>query len=143
MSDKEKYDEIYPDLVTKLPMKDVTFLAKLTKERLFTGDLKDEVNAKATAAQAAAHFLDSAISPYIEEDGDVDLEPLYKLLKAMEKHGGILKKLVAKIKKALPYSGSGEAGSGASAAGIAKDLCSHTYFCKVSMISMIKQVDIF
>lgn len=106
MSAKEKYEGFYSDLVKKLPMNDSMFLAGLTSAGLFAaGNLKDEVNARGTAAEKATHFLDEAISPYIEED-DVDLEPLYKLLKVMEKHGGVVKRLAEKIKSAIPPDGS-------------------------------------
>ena len=115
MSVKDKYEEFYLDLVKKLPMKDPMFLAGLTSAGLFAGgNLKDEVKARPTPADKAGHFLDEAISPYIEDD-DVDLEPLYKLLKVMEKHGGVVKRLADKIKAAIPYDGgSGGAPSGVS-----------------------------
>ena len=107
MSIKSKYEEFYSQLVDKLPMRDAKFMASLTSAGLFAGgNLKDEVIAQSTPADKATHFLDNAISPYIEDD-DVDLEPLYKLLKAMEKHGGVAKRLADKIKTAIPYTGAG------------------------------------
>ena len=114
MSAKDKYEEFYSDLVKKLPMKDPMFLADLTSAGLFaTGNLKDEVKARSTPADKATHFLDEAITPFMEED-DIDLEPLYKLLKVMEKHGGVVKRLADKIKAAIPNDGgSGGASSGA------------------------------
>ena len=109
---KEKYDEFYSPLVDKLPMMDAKFMASLTSAGLFSeGNLKDEVQAERTSAARATTFLDSAISPYIQED-DVELEPLYKLLKAMEKHGGIAKRLAEKIKTAIPYNESNGANGG-------------------------------
>ena len=66
-STKEKYEEVYSDLVRKLPMNDAKFLADLTKEGLFAGgDLRDEVKTQPTPAAKASHILDNSISPYIE-----------------------------------------------------------------------------
>ena len=71
-------------------------------------DLRSQVAAKETQQEAAAHFLNNAISPSIpNSDDDIDLNPLYRLLKAMEEHGGpakTLAKLAEKMKKAIPYT---------------------------------------
>ena len=105
---REKYDDFFPQLITKLPMTDAIFKAYLVKEGLFSGggDLKGQVDAKATSADKATHFLENAISPSITDDDCLDLDPLYKLLGVMEKYGGVVKTLAAKIKAAIPYSGS-------------------------------------
>lgn len=117
MSVKDTFEVFRSSLVSQLPMKDAIFLAMLTREHLFPGSLKTEVMAQPSATQAATYFLNNAISPNIEQDVNLDLNRLYKLLKVMEKHGGMLKRLAAKIKAAVPYSGSGEADNGASATG--------------------------
>ena len=105
---RQKYDNFCPQLITKLPMTDAIFKAYLVKEGLFSGggDLKGQVDAKATSAEKAAHFLEKAISPSITDDEFLDLDPLYKLLDVMEKHGGVVKTLAAKIKAAIPNSSS-------------------------------------
>ena len=106
---KEIYDGFNLNLIQKLPMKDATFIARLQQAGLFgNGDLKSQVAAKETRQEAAAHFLNEAISPCIpNNDDDVDLKPLYKLLKAMEEHSGpanTLAELAEKIRKAIPYT---------------------------------------
>ena len=86
-------------------MKDAIFIAYLVQEGLFgNGNLKSEVKAKPTSSEAAAHFLDEAISVHITIN-KVNLEPLYKLLKVMEKYGGAGRSLAKDIKEAIPYSG--------------------------------------
>ena len=115
---KEKYEKFY-SAFDKLPMEDSKFIADLVSANLFTGDLRNEVKAQPTQAKKAIHFLDNAISPYIvDDDDDVDLEPLYKLLKVMEKYGGVVKKLAEKIKTAIPHSESGGACSSSSENGM-------------------------
>ena len=105
---REKYEGFIPQLVRKLPMTDAIFKANLVKEGLFSGggDLKGQVDAKATSAEKATHFLDKAISPGImdEDDDDLNLDPLYKLLGVMEKYGGVVKTLATKIKTTIPKS---------------------------------------
>ena len=101
----EKYEGFTLQLTQILPMKDAIFLASLTSVGLFgKGNLKSEVKAKATASEAAQHFLDEAISKNMIIS-KVDLNPLYKLLNAMEKFGGVTGSLAKDMKKAIPYSG--------------------------------------
>ena len=102
---KEKYEGFIPQLTRCLPMKDAYFIAHLVAKGLFgNGNLKSEVEAKPTKAEAALHFLNEAISVHITIN-KVNLEPLYKLLKVMEKYGGAGKSLAKDIKEAIPYSG--------------------------------------
>ena len=106
---REIYDGFNLNLIQKLPMKDATFIARLHQANLFgNGRLKSQVAAKDTQQDAATHFLNEAISLCIpNDDDDVDLDPLYRLLKAMEQYGGpanTLAKLAEKIKKAIPYT---------------------------------------
>ena len=106
---KEIYDGFNPNLIQMLPMKDATFIARLQQAGLFgNGDLKSQVATERTSQDAATYFLNQAISPCIpNNDNDVDLDPLYKLLKVMEEHGGpakTLAKLAEKIRKAIPYT---------------------------------------
>ena len=97
----QKYEGFTLRLTQILPMKDAVFLASLTSVGLFgKGNLKSEVKAKATASEAAQHFLDEAISKNITIT-KVDLNPLYKLLNAMEKFGGVIGSLAKEMKK--PY----------------------------------------
>ena len=82
-------------------MEDSIFRAYLTKEGLFgNGDLKDEVLAKSKSSKMAEHFLDKAITPYINDKGD--LGPLRKLLNLMEQHEGPAGRLAKEMKKAIP-----------------------------------------
>ena len=72
-------------------MKDAIFVSHLI--RLLPGNLKAEVEAKPTPADAAAWFLDKGIKPAVES---ADNEPFIFLLSVMEKFG--LKNLCASIK---------------------------------------------
>ena len=106
---KEIYDGFNVNLIQMLPMKDATFIARLQQAGLFgNGNLSRQVATEKTSQDAATYFLNEAISPSIpNNDDDVDLDPLCKLLKAMEQHGGpakTLAKLAEKIKKAIPYT---------------------------------------
>ena len=77
-------------------MKDPNFIAKLIK--LFSGNLKDEVQSKPTRAEAATCFLDKVVGPAVELDDD---EPFSILLSVMETFGNLpLKKLSEEINKA-------------------------------------------
>ena len=96
---KEIYEQHYSGLVDKLPMKDAKFIAALTSAGFFIGDLKNEVDEQLTQAKRASHFLDSAILPSLKDDDDLD--PLYNLLKVMEDHGGVVKRLAKTIKTAI------------------------------------------
>ena len=105
---KKKYNDFYPKLIRNLPMDDVIFQSYLVADGLFgNGDLKDRVRAQPTTAQATTKFLDKAISPHIlvDDDDDLNLEPLYKLLRAMEKFGSAAGTLAKKVKEAISYSG--------------------------------------
>ena len=105
---KKKYGDFFPKLIKNLPMDDAFFKSYLRADGLFgNGDLRDTVAAQPTSAQAATKFLDGAISPYIlvDDDDDLNLEPLYKLLRAMEKFGNAAGTLAKKIKEAISYSG--------------------------------------
>ena len=101
MSLKEVYEKHYADLVKKLPMRDARFMGSLTSAGFLVGDLRDQINAERTPADKATTFLETAITPYMQED-DEDIEELQKLLKEMDKFGGIVKRLADKIKADLP-----------------------------------------
>ena len=92
------YNDFNDNLVQKLPMDDACFLAALTKENLFPGDLKDKVKSQSTTKDKASYFLDNAIKPCSGDGDDVDIEPFLKLLKVMKKfNSDALKKLATKI----------------------------------------------
>ena len=95
------YNQFNGKLVKKLPMNDAHFLAALTAEKLFSGDLRAEVDDKPTKAQKASHFLNNEIKPCLEDDDDVDIEPFLKLLGVMEKFSKNLGKLATRIRMQL------------------------------------------
>ena len=75
-------------------MKDAIFVSYLIG--LLPGDLKGEVESKATKAKAATCFLDNGIKPALESG---EIEPFNILLLAMEALDSIpLKNLAHKIK---------------------------------------------
>ena len=83
-------------------MKDALFLAALTQQCLFPGNLKEEIRAASTKSAAAAHFLDQAIKPSLEIG---DTEAFDKLLLVMGKSDDrMLKKLAEKIKQKISDS---------------------------------------
>ena len=61
-------------------MDDVVFLELLKDYNLFSGDLKEQVQAKATRMEKAVWFLDNAIARPLSID---NFEPLCKLLTVM------------------------------------------------------------
>ena len=91
---KEVYLKFYKDLVELLPMKDAIFVSLLIT--LLPGDLKAEVDSKATKAQAAIHFLDNGIKPALES-GEINSVEI--LLSAMETFDSMALKSLAKKMK--------------------------------------------
>ena len=79
-------------------MDDAYFLANLTSEKLFCGNLRQEVDSKSTSGDKASHFLDKAIRPSLDDPDDIDLNSFFKLLRVMERHNDNLKKLATKNK---------------------------------------------
>ena len=78
------------------------FLAALTQQCLFPGNLKEEIRAASTQSAAATQFLDQAIKPSLDIG---DTEAFDKLLLVMEKSGNrMLKKLAEKIEQKLSDS---------------------------------------
>ena len=99
---KKVYKDFNLKLLESLPMDDVVFLESLKHQNLFSGNLKEQVQAKATRKERAACFLDSAI----ERPLNIDIfEPLCKLLTVMtdEMHlkNDSLKQLAMKIEQEL------------------------------------------
>ena len=78
---KEAFERFYPDLLKSLPMTDPHFYVELEKKNLFFGDLSEEVKAKDTEAQKAAHFLQNTIDLSLKID---NTEPFVSLLEVME-----------------------------------------------------------
>ena len=104
---KKIFDEFNPNLVRILPLKDPHFLAELTKQHLFSGDLKEEVMAESTQARAATKFLYAAIERSLDVD---EREPFDRLLQVMEKFGDLtLNKLAQDIKQELGINDSQKA----------------------------------
>ena len=98
MEVKDAYKEFNPQLVRSLPLKDAHFIAELTKQDLFYGDLKEIVAAESTQSNAAARFLYEAV----ERSLDIgNRDPFDKLLLVMEKFGSTLNKLVKEIKQKI------------------------------------------
>lgn len=89
------FSEFNEKLLYSLPMKDVTFLAKLTSLHLFPGDLKAQVKAKSTSAEAADHFLENTIEKDLRSNNN---ESFMKLLSAMEEFSSQLRDLASNIK---------------------------------------------
>jgi len=88
----------FNEQLLSLPMRDVTFLAKLTRRGLLPGDLKDQVKEKSSLAEAADHFLDNSIKKYLKNDKE---ESFDKLLSAMEEYSPQLRTLAAEIRDHL------------------------------------------
>jgi len=76
----EVFQYFYMQLVKTLPMNDVIFTARLFSRGLLPGDVKNQVESKATRAGKATHFLDHAIKPSLPGT----LSIFKKLLKVME-----------------------------------------------------------
>ena len=83
-------------------MDDVIFLKLLEQHRIFTGYLKERVQAKATRREKAAYFLDNAIELPLNIGF---FEPLCKLLSIMNDetclNNDSLKQLAASIEQKL------------------------------------------
>ena len=96
---KKVFDEFNLKLVRHLPLKDALFLAGLTQQNLFSGNLKEKVKTAPTQKDAATCFLDEAI----ERPLDVgDREAFDKLLLVMQKSDyRMIKKLAEQIKQKL------------------------------------------
>ena len=106
---KKIFDEFNPNLVRILPLKDPHFLAELTKQHLFSGDLKEEVMAESTQAIAATKFLYAAIERSLDVD---DRETFNRLLQVMEKFDDLtLNKLAQDIKQEFGINDSQKAKS--------------------------------
>ena len=124
---KEVFENYFPELIRKLPIDDAMFKGNLVKEGFFSSgtDVKGKVYAQSTPADRATYFLENVIQPNIADEGDEDRELIDKLLKVMDKYGGVVKKLATKIKANLPPDDSGST-AGASGSGSGGDM---SYYC--------------
>ena len=114
MSALEVFEEFFPKLVNKLPMKDPIFSAKLLQKGLFAGNMKAKVKAQPTEADAADYFLDHVIRPPLDNH---DQEPFEKLLTVMTQFNNQpLKKLAGTIRQKLEEAATSSGGDGASGA---------------------------
>ena len=99
---KKVYRDFSLKLLESLPMNDIVFLELLKDHDLFSGDLKEQVQARATRREKAVWFLDNAIDRPLSID---NFEPLCKLLTVMtdEIHlnNDCLKQLAMRIKEEL------------------------------------------
>ena len=77
---KSVYRDFHLNLLESLPMGDVLFLELLKHQNLLPGDLKQQVQTKATRMEKAVWFLDNAIEHSLNID---NFEPLCKLLTVM------------------------------------------------------------
>jgi len=99
MNAKTVYDEFNLKLVRILPLKDPIFIAALTEQHFFAGNLKEEVIAERTQADATTHFLCKTIEPSLDVGNS---EPLGRLLLVMKTFGDQnLKKLAEDIQLRL------------------------------------------
>ena len=98
MDHSNVYAEYNVELVQQLKMKDPIFIAMLTKQKLFYGELKAKVMEQSTEAEASSLFLYKVIERSLESN---DPEPFMKLLSAMDQFGGPLEKLSAEMRKCL------------------------------------------
>ena len=96
--DIKTFDEFYPELVQCLPLKDANFLDELTRQHLFSGNLKEKVMKASTQADAATVFLDEAIKRPLSVG---NRETFDKLLLVMEEFDLLLKVLAEVIKQKL------------------------------------------
>ena len=100
MDTKEVFKEFNPKLVQSLPLKDTHFLAELTQQNLFYGNLKEVVMAAPTRADAATQFLYEVVERSLDVE---NREPFEKLLLVMEKFGDpTLNRLAKEIKQKVP-----------------------------------------
>jgi len=81
MSALDVYYEFNPKLVNMLPVKDPIFSSKLVQKGMFSGNVKANVKAQPTDADAADYFLDHVIQPPLDNG---DIGPFEKLLTVME-----------------------------------------------------------
>ena len=96
---KRVFDDFNPKLVRVLPLQDPYFLAALTKQHLFSGNLKEKVMAAPTEADATTKFLYAAIERSLNVN---NREPFDRLLLVMEEFGDLtLSQLCEDIKKNL------------------------------------------
>ena len=98
MDHSNVYAEYNVELVQQLKMKDPIFIAMLTKQKLFFGELKAKVMEQSTEAEASSLFLHKVIERSLESN---DREPFLKLLSAMDQFGGPLEKLSTEMRKRL------------------------------------------
>ena len=98
MDHSDVYAEYNVELVQQLKMKDPIFIAMLTKQKLFFGELKAKVREQSTEAEASSLFLHEVIERSLESN---DPEPFMKLLSAMDQFGGPLEKLSTEMRKCL------------------------------------------
>ena len=83
-NDLDVFQQFYSELVDKLPMDDVRFIAKLYSEGLLPGNLKSEVKSQKTSAEKAALFLDSVIEPSVTSDGGSNFDKLLNVMRDNE-----------------------------------------------------------
>ena len=96
---KKVFDEFNVKLVQHLPLKDAFFLAELTRQNLFSGNLKEAVMTAPTQKDATTCFLDEAIKPSLDVG---NREAFDKLLLVMQKSDyRMVNKLAEKIKQKL------------------------------------------
>ena len=98
MNHRDVYTNFNVKLVQQLKMKDPIFIAKLTEQHLFFGELKAKVREQSTEAEASSLFLHEVIERSLESN---DPEPFMKLLSAMDQFGGPLEKLSSEVRKCL------------------------------------------
>ena len=96
------YRDFHLQMLESLPMDDVVFLELLKQQNLFPGDLKQQVQARATRMEKALWFLDNAVYGPLSID---NLEPLCKLLTVMTDkiylNSDSLKQLATKFEQKL------------------------------------------
>ena len=100
MNIKEIYIKFYSRLVKALPMKDATFIANLTSQKLISENLKHKVGPglNITPGEAASCFLDEVIGPAIYTGYN---KPFSLLLSEMESFSDLLKNLAEEINKEI------------------------------------------
>ena len=104
---KKMFRDLRIKLITSLPMDDVIFIELLSRENLFSGSLKEQIQGKTTKSQKADLFLDSAIQPSIDIG---QFECLNKLLTVMSDEVYLkddsLKQLAAEINEKVDEESS-------------------------------------
>jgi len=104
MSALNTYYKFNPNLVNSLPMKDAMFMSKMVQKGLFVGNIKANVKAQPTDADAAEYFLDNVIERSLNND---NTELFVKLLEVMEGFSPQLRTLAGNIRKELSPGGGG------------------------------------